>query len=143
LVGLTNGAIGQSRVTTVVSFDVPSTVATPTPTPTPGPCVGDCNNDGQVTVDEILTLVNIALGTAEPSACVDGIPSGSQVDITLILQAVNHALDGCGGHSEIASERVGKSGDSVLLKGSLTGPASRHAFFPGLGRPFGADFSQG
>jgi hypothetical protein len=95
LVGLTNGAIGQSRVTTVVSFDVSSTDATPTPTPTPGPCVGDCNNDGRVTVDEILTFVNIALGTAEPSACVDGIPSGSQVDIALILQAVNHALNGC------------------------------------------------
>jgi len=59
-------------------------------------CVGDCDASGSVTVDELITLVNIALGDAEPSACVDGMPSGSQVDIALIMQAVNNALNGCG-----------------------------------------------
>jgi hypothetical protein len=60
-------------------------------------CDGDCNNDGQVTIDELLTLVDIALGNARPSACPNGVPSGAEVDIALILQAVNNALNGCGG----------------------------------------------
>jgi hypothetical protein len=65
----------------------------------PGPpsCVGDCNADGEVTVDEILTMVNIALGNADATACPNGIPSGAQVDVALILTAVNNALNGCGG----------------------------------------------
>ena len=62
----------------------------------PEPCVGDCDGTGSATIDEIITLVNIALGTAQPSACPDGVPSGAQVDIALIIQAVNAALNGCG-----------------------------------------------
>ncbi|MGD0947074.1 MAG: choice-of-anchor Q domain-containing protein [Candidatus Binatia bacterium] len=71
--------------------------ATPklTSTATPPPCVGDCNGDTQVTVNEIIVLVNIALGSAEPAACAAGIPSGSQVNVALIIQAVNNALNGC------------------------------------------------
>jgi hypothetical protein len=60
------------------------------------PCVGDCNTDGQVTIDELLTLVNIALGSAEAAACPHGVPSGAEVDIALILHAVNNALNACG-----------------------------------------------
>ncbi len=82
-VGLTNGAIGQSRVTTVVSFV--------------NSCVGDCDGSGDVTVNELIALVNIALGNAPASACNNGVPSGRAVDIALIVQAVNDALNGCGG----------------------------------------------
>jgi len=96
LVGLTNGAIGQSRVTTVVSFGVPSTDATPTPTPTPGPCVGDCNGDRSVTVDELLSMVDIALGDADVSTCLAGDANhDQQITIDEILTAVNNALNGC------------------------------------------------
>ena len=49
-------------------------------------CVGDCNGNGQVSVDEVLTLVNVALGNADATACPNGIPSGAQVDVALILQ---------------------------------------------------------
>jgi ELWxxDGT repeat protein len=65
--------------------------------PTVVPCVGDCDAAGGVTVGEILTMVDIALGGAQPSACPNGIPSGSEVNVALILQAVNNALNGCGG----------------------------------------------
>jgi hypothetical protein len=76
----------------------PTLTPTPTGTPTTLPtCAGDCNDDGTVTVDEILTLVNIALGNADATACPNGIPSGAQVDVALILTAVNNALHGCGG----------------------------------------------
>jgi len=60
-------------------------------------CSGDCDGKGTVTVDEPLTLVNIALGNAQPSACPDGVPNGADVNIVLILTAVNNALNGCGG----------------------------------------------
>jgi photosystem II stability/assembly factor-like uncharacterized protein len=60
-------------------------------------CAGDCDANTTVTVDEILTLVNIALGNAQPSACPSGIPSATEVDLALILQAVHNALNRCGG----------------------------------------------
>lgn len=59
-------------------------------------CVGDCNGDGSVTVDEIVTMVNIALGTASIDTCPAADPSGDgQVTVDEILQAVNNALNGC------------------------------------------------
>ncbi len=71
--------------------------ATPTPTPTTAAasCIGDCDGSHTVTVNEIITLVNIALGDAQAAACANGISSGDPVDITLIVQAINNALNGC------------------------------------------------
>ena len=80
--------------TPVTPTATPTTTSTATVTPVP--CIGDCDNSGQVTIDELLTLVNIALGTAQPSACPEGIPSGVKVDLPLILQVVNNILNGCG-----------------------------------------------
>lgn len=68
----------------------------PTWTPTPPPiCTGNCSSDAAVTVDELITLVNIALEILPLSACAGGIPQGQPVDIALIVQAVVHALEGC------------------------------------------------
>ncbi len=64
--------------------------------PGPPPCTGDCNDDGQVTVDELLTVAAITLGNAPPSQCLNGIPSGAQANISLIIQAGNNTLSGCG-----------------------------------------------
>jgi hypothetical protein len=58
-------------------------------------CIGDCNGDQAVTVDEILILVDNVLDSAQASACAHGIPSGGPADIALILQAVNSALRSC------------------------------------------------
>ena len=59
-------------------------------------CVGDCDANGSVTVDGIITLVNIALGNAPPSACAHGMVNGTEVTVAVIIQAVNNALSGCG-----------------------------------------------
>jgi hypothetical protein len=60
-------------------------------------CTGDCDGSGAVGVNEIITLVNIALGTAEPSDCPNGgLPIGGDVNIAVLIQAVNHALSACG-----------------------------------------------
>ncbi|MBI3782181.1 MAG: hypothetical protein HY270_02150 [Deltaproteobacteria bacterium] len=62
-------------------------------------CVGDCNGDGEVTVDELITGVNIALGSANLSACAVFDANGDgEVTIDEILSAVNSALNGCSGH---------------------------------------------
>jgi hypothetical protein len=59
-------------------------------------CTGDCSGDGFVTVDEIVTMVNIALGAADVSTCPAADPSGdSHVTVDEILQAVSSALEGC------------------------------------------------
>jgi YVTN family beta-propeller protein len=61
-----------------------------------GTCSGDCNNNGVVTVEELLLGVNIALGTAPLSECLsldanhDGV-----VTVDELLAAVNTALNGC------------------------------------------------
>jgi CSLREA domain-containing protein len=69
---------------------------TPVPTATPVPCVGDCNGDGEVTVDELLTMVNIALGNLPVTACPAGDGNGDdEVTVEEILLATNHALRGC------------------------------------------------
>ena len=71
---------------------------TPTPTDTPTSCVGDCNNDTSVTVDELLAMVNIALGKADVSTCLPGDTNHDmQITIGEILAAVNNALDQCPG----------------------------------------------
>jgi hypothetical protein len=90
--------------TTATVFDVPPTATpliSPTPTATATPtvakplCAGDCDGDGMVTVDEILALVSIALGTADAASCPDGIPNGGTVDVASIIQSVNNALLAC------------------------------------------------
>jgi len=74
---------------------------TPTLTPTIASCTGDCNAgsenaDGKVTVDEIITMVNIALELREVSACENGDADGSgTIEIPEIIAAVNNALNGC------------------------------------------------
>jgi hypothetical protein len=78
----------------------PTTELAGSPTPTltplpPGICVGDCNGGGDVTVNELITLVNIALGNSDVSACTQGIPASVSVDISLTVRAVNNALNGC------------------------------------------------
>ena len=59
-------------------------------------CVGDCNWDSQVTIDELLRGVNVALGAAPLSACemFDDDGAGT-VTVDKVLRGVNNALHGC------------------------------------------------
>jgi 6-phosphogluconolactonase (cycloisomerase 2 family) len=72
----------------------------PTPTPTAPVCTGDCNHDGEVTVNELLTMINIALGNAGVSTCTAGDANGhGRVTVDEILTAVSNALNGCDVHT--------------------------------------------
>jgi hypothetical protein len=59
------------------------------------PRSGDCNFDHSVTVNELITGVNVALGTAAVEACVEADVNGDgEVAINEILTAVNATLNG-------------------------------------------------
>src|SRR5262249_58715806 len=54
---------------TPTATESPTATQVPSPTPTAIACVGDCNGDGVVTINELILAVNIALGDAPISAC--------------------------------------------------------------------------
>lgn len=59
-------------------------------------CVADCDENGRVTVDEIVRAVNIALGVQQVASCTsaDRDADGS-VTVDEILASVQHGLTGC------------------------------------------------
>jgi hypothetical protein len=63
----------------------------------PPACVGDCGGTDSVSVADILTMVNIALGDLPLSGCWAGDADGDgQVTVDEIMSAVSNALVGCG-----------------------------------------------
>ncbi|MBI3782947.1 MAG: hypothetical protein HY270_06055 [Deltaproteobacteria bacterium] len=84
----------MSRTPTIRSTPTPTPPSTPFPTIVP--CLGDCDGGDDVTVNELITMVNIALGTANVSNCPVGDADASG-DITIdeIIAAVNNALTSC------------------------------------------------
>ena len=59
-------------------------------------CGGDCNLDENVTIDELMVAVNIALGGAQVADCVIADSDGDgTVIVNEVIIAVNHALNGC------------------------------------------------
>lgn len=77
----------------------PTATLTPTPTVTPTPpppCVGDCNRDGAVTVDELVLGLDIGLGTDPVEECppADANHDGS-VDVSEVVTAVSNSLNEC------------------------------------------------
>jgi hypothetical protein len=66
------------------------------PTPRPfDPCVGDCRQPGVVGIADLVTGVQIALGTLPASACPNLRNPGCRVDIGQLTLAVDNALNGC------------------------------------------------
>ena len=74
----------------------PTATASTTPVPCTSLCVGDCNGDGLVTINEIIVMVNIALGNLPVSACLAGDANNdANIDVSEIILAVLNALNGC------------------------------------------------
>ena len=82
-----------------IQAELPTPTATTTPTATPViavDCIGDCDTSGAVAVNELVTMVNIALERAPMNTCVAGNMDGNaQITINEILTAVNKLLGGC------------------------------------------------
>ena len=61
-------------------------------------CPGDCNGSGEVTIDELILLVNIALDALPVSSCRAGdLDNNDAIAINELVTAVNSALGGCPG----------------------------------------------
>lgn len=69
----------------------------PPPTATPSAiCPGDCDHNGVVTVAELVTGINIALGSQPLSDCPAFDCNGtSSVTVDCVVTAIDAALDGC------------------------------------------------
>jgi hypothetical protein len=64
--------------------------------PASAQCVGDCNGDGSVEINELILGVNIALGSQPLSVCESfDCESSGQVPINCLIKGVNNALEGC------------------------------------------------
>jgi YVTN family beta-propeller protein len=91
--------------------DPASSPRSPTPTPSLPPaatptvqvpsCIGDCNGDGMVTIDELLNGVRIALGEVQVDSCAElDVNDDAGVTIDELLAAVEAALTDCPGTSQ-------------------------------------------
>lgn len=90
-------------------------------------CLGDCDGSDDVTVDEIITMVNIGLGSQSVSMCFAGdANTDGEVTVDEIVAAVNNALNGCPepptARIEIGSAS-GEPGDVVVVGAALVGSA--------------------
>ena len=62
----------------------------------PVACPGDCNLDGKIDINELVTNVEVSLGTAPLAICLTADPNGDGVpSIDEILRAIRGALNGC------------------------------------------------
>lgn len=111
------------------------------PRPAAAVCGGDCDGDTQVTVDEIVKAVNIALGTAQLNTCTAADTNADQeVTVEEIVGGVNRALSGCPTETAVCGNGVIETGEdcdngAVCFGGSDAGDVcTKEADCEGNGR---------
>jgi hypothetical protein len=57
-------------------------------------CVGDCDGDGHVTVDELIRVLMIVLGVSSVDNCPRGLP-GEPITVDDLVTIINNMLGGC------------------------------------------------
>jgi len=96
--GTPTATIGGPSVTPTgtAAGPTPTGSASLSPTPVPSSCVGDCNGDGAVTINELILGVNILLD-AQPFTACPAFDSNSTDTVTIeeLVRAVNHLLRAC------------------------------------------------
>lgn len=75
-------------------------------------CVGDCRGEGVVDIGDLITGVNIVLGSVPLSACPAFENAQGVVDVARIIQGVNNALNGCPVPVRFVDNRDGTITDS-------------------------------
>jgi hypothetical protein len=92
-------------------------------------CVGDCNGDGMVTINELIVGVNIVLGDLPVSACEAFANSEGQVTMAQLILGVNNALNGCPAVSPTPTETPTVTPTGTPAAGActfLSGPTQSH-----------------
>jgi hypothetical protein len=85
-------------------------------------CVGDCDNSGAVTIDELVKGVSIALGTLPLDQCPQFDCTGTgQVTIDCLITGVSAALNGCQSASTGSSTpSIGTATPTRTLRNNVT-----------------------
>lgn len=65
------------------------------PLPAPAQCVGDCDGNNRVTIDDLIKGVNIALSALPVKECPAFANNMGEVNISQLILGVNNALNGC------------------------------------------------
>ena len=103
-------------------------------------CTGDCNGNGVVGIDELVTGVNISLGTADLDQCSNLDADGNQqVSIDELVRAVLAALGACG-NVPVVSDFVTQVGvlDFGVVGNQRTGSPPQPSGGPTVGAPASA-----
>ena len=58
-------------------------------------CVGDCNADGSVRIEDLLTATAVVLGARPISACPGLVQQSGELSAANVVSAINDALNGC------------------------------------------------
>lgn len=117
--------------------------ATAIAAPVAAQCPADCNGDSEVTVDELVVAVNIALGIAAVDDCTAADSNGDgEVTVEEVVAAIESALNGCPGQSTafvIATDfETGSFGTVSFDDPPVVTPVSsqRHVNSDAVGRAF-------
>jgi hypothetical protein len=87
---------GALRIRASDATPLPSSSPTPSATSTPVPCVGDCDGNDRITVDELVRGVNISLERTALATCADFDRDGNQrVTVDELVVGVGGLLAGC------------------------------------------------
>src|SRR5262245_36518139 len=76
-------------------------------------CVGDCDDDGEVEINELISGVNILVGALGISACSSLDNGQGEVTVDRLIAAVNNALCGCEGCSSSPTATPTPTGTTV------------------------------
>src|SRR5262249_32831672 len=95
-------------------------------------CAGDCDANGEVTIDEIVSMVNILLGDSAFSVCPAGDANNSgDIEINEVIIALNNLLlNGCAGGAPVCGNGVvdgpsgGLSAEECDIGGVCVGTAA-------------------
>ena len=88
-------------------------------------CVGDCAGDGEVTINDLILGVNIALGAAPVSACRAFANAEGEVTISQLILGVNNALDGC--PPPVATATATATATAATATATVTAPPTASA----------------
>jgi len=99
-------------------------------------CLGDCNENGVVAVNELIIGVRIALGEAELSSCAAFDNGSSVVTVNVLIAAVRNAVNGCGAPTPtntVAQAATPTAAAAEIFQGALVRTNGRFTYQATIG----------
>lgn len=89
------------------------------------PCPGDCNADGEVTVDELVLAVNVALELANPESCPAADRDGDRnVTVNEVIAGVRAALNGCADSTPLVTPHTSPTWSATATSAAVASPTA-------------------